>query len=190
MSRLQPWKAFVAPKLPRVVEFLSSQGITMAGNLLYGSLCVRLLPIQEYAKFAVVFGLLGTLSLLMDISFSSALLPVIGERIDDRQLIADYVASLRQLAHWLYLLIAPVTVVVFPIFVHRQQWSWRVVAAMVAILLLASWCSRVSGAYGAVLIVRRDRKSWYRAQMISSLCTLALLGVVYALHALNAFSAV
>jgi O-antigen/teichoic acid export membrane protein len=190
MSHFQRWRAFLAPKLRRVVEFFTSQGITMAGNLFYGFLCVRLLPIPGYAKFVVVFATLGTITALMDISFSSALLPLIGERIDDHQLIADYVASLRQLAHWLYLLIAPATVVLFPFFVHRQQWSWRVVAAMVAILLLASWCSRVSGAYGAVLIVRRDRKSWYRAQMISSLGTLALLGVVYSLHALNAFSAI
>jgi O-antigen/teichoic acid export membrane protein len=190
MSQFESWKAFLAPKLHRVIEFLASLGITMAGNLFYGFLCVRLLPIPEYAKFAVVFATLGTITVLMDISFSTTLLPLIGERIDDRQLIADYVASLRQLAHWLYLLVAPVTIVVFPIFVHRQQWSWRVVTGMVVILLLASWCSRVSGAYGAVLIVRRDRKSWYRAQMISSLGTLTLLGVVHALHALNAFSAI
>ena len=31
----------------------------------------------------------------MDIGVSSTLLPLVGERIDDYQLIADYVASLR-----------------------------------------------------------------------------------------------
>ena len=45
MSHLHSLKAFLAPKLQRVVEFLAAQGITMAGNLLYGLLCVRLLPI-------------------------------------------------------------------------------------------------------------------------------------------------
>lgn len=190
MSRLQSAKAFLAPKLHRIVEFLAWQGITMAGNLFYGFLCVRLLPIPDYAKFAVVFGFLGTLTVFMDISFSAALLPLIGERIDDRQLIADYVASLRQLAHWLFYVFGPAAMVAYPLIVHRQHWNWQTVAAMVAILLLASWFSRVSGAYGAVLIVRRDRKSWYRSQMISSLGTLALLGVVWAAHTLNAFTAI
>jgi O-antigen/teichoic acid export membrane protein len=190
MNYFHSSKTFLASKLRRIIEFLTSQGITMAGNLFYGFLCVRLLPISEYAKFAVVFAVLGTISVLMDISFSSALLPLIGERTNDRQLIADYVASLRQLAHWLFLVMAPITVIAYPLFVWRQHWNWPVVAAMVVMLLVASWCARVSGAYAAVLIVRRDRKHWYRAQMISSLGSLALLVVFWAAHALNAFSAI
>jgi O-antigen/teichoic acid export membrane protein len=189
MSRLKPWKAFLAPKLQRIVEFLSSQGITMAGNLFYGFLCVRLLPISDYAKYTVVFGFLATLSLLMDIGFSNALLPLIGQRVDDRRLIADYVASLRQLGRWLYLAIVPAAIVIYPLIVKRQHWSRGEVAAMIAILLTAAWCARAGGAYGAVLIVRRDRKAWYRVQMTSSLSTLALLGVVWATHLLTGFRA-
>ncbi len=190
MSRLQSWKAFLAPKLRRVAELFVSQGIALAGNLLYGFLCVRLLPIPDYAKYSVVFSVLAALTLLMDIGFSGALLPLIGERIDDLDLIADYVASLRQLAHWLFLLVAPLTIVFFPLLVHHQHWSWQVVAGMIAILLVASWCARVVGAYGAVLIVRRDRGAWYRAQLVSSLGGLVLLGVAWALHCLNALSAI
>jgi O-antigen/teichoic acid export membrane protein len=190
MSLLHSWKAFLIPKLHRVFEFLSAQGITLAGNLFYGFLCVRLLPYAEYAKFAVVFGFLGTLTVLMDINFSGTLIPLVGERIDDLQLIADYVASLRQLAHRIYSVVAPVAVLLYPLLVHRQHWSWQTVAAMVAILLVAAWCARVSGAYGAVLIVRGDRKRWYRAQMISSLGTLAILGVFWSVHWVNAFSAI
>jgi O-antigen/teichoic acid export membrane protein len=190
MSQFESWKAFLTPKLHRVIEFFASQGITVAGNLFYGFLCVRLLPITEYAKFAVVFGSLGTLSVLMDVSFSATLIPLIGERVDDRQLIADYVASLRQLAQWIYFAVAPAAIIAFSLIVHRQHWSLRVVVFMVAILLLASWCSRVNSAYGAVLILRRDRKPWYRAQMISSLGTLALLGAAWATHLLSAALAI
>jgi O-antigen/teichoic acid export membrane protein len=190
MSRFQRWKTFSEPKVHRVIEFLRSQGITMAGNLFYGFLCVRLLTIADYAKYAVVFGFLNTLLVLMDVGCSGALLPLIGERIDDRRLIADYVASLRQIAHWLYLLIGPVAVIVYPLIVHRQHWAWQVIAGMIAILLVAAWFARVSGAYGAVLIVRRDRKSWYRIQMTSSLGTLALLGVAWTAHLLTVFWAI
>lgn len=190
MSHPPPLRGFLAPKLRQVAQFFASQGITMAGNLLYGFLCVRLLPISDYAKFAVVFGFLGTFTVLMDVGTCSTLLPLIGERIDDLQLIADYIASLRQLAHWLFLLVAPLLIVFYPMMVRNQGWNGRVVTAMVVILLVATWCSRVCGAYGAALIVRRDRKFWYRAQMISSYGTLALLGVVWATHALTAFSAI
>lgn len=190
MSRFQLWKAFLAPKLRRVVELIVSQGIAVAGNLFYGFLCVRLLPIPDYAKYAVVFSVLAALAQLMDIGLSGALLPLIGERIDDLDLIADYVASLRQLIHWLFFLIAPLTIVLFPLFVRHQHWSWRAVAGMLVILLVASWCARVAGVYGAVLIVRRDRGYWYRAQIISSLGALAMLGIVSVLNCLNGFSAI
>lgn len=188
-GRAQAWKAFLVPKLRRMAVFLRSQGIATAGNLLYGFLCVRLLPIPDYAEYAVVFGFLGTLTVLSDIGISGTLLPLVGERIDDFQLIADYVASLRQLAHWTYIAVAPLIAFVFPLLVRHQGWSLKVVAAMVAILLVAGWSARASGNYSAVLIIRRDLTVWYRTQMISSLGALSLLAILWSLHLLNAFSA-
>ena len=190
VSRWQEWRLFLVPKVHRIAEFLAAQGITMAGNLLYGLLCVRLLPVTGYAKFAVVFAYLGSLVTLMDIGISGSLIPLVAERTDDCQLIADYVSSLRQLAQRLFLLAAPATMLVFPLLVHRQAWGWQTVSAMVAILVVAAWCARVSAHYGAVLILRRDRKRYYRAQMISSLGTLSLLGVCCVFHWLNAWIAI
>ena len=190
ISKIRVWKEFLVPKAHRVVEFFAAQGIAVAARLFYGFLCIRLLPIPEYAKFAVVFGFLGTLVVLTDIWFTGTLLPLVGERTGDRQLIADYVASIRQLVHRLYLLMALATIVLFPLLVRSQHWNWPVVAAMVVILLVASWCDRVSGAYGAVLIVCRERGAWYRVQIIAGLSALALLGVAWALHGLSAFSTI
>lgn len=190
ISRMQTWKAFLVPKAHRLAEFLVSQGITMAGNLLYGLLCIRLLPVADYAEFVVVFAIQGSLVLLMDIGITGSIVPLVGENIENRQLIADYVASLRQLAHWLYAIFAPATVIAYPLLVRNRHWSWQVVAGMIAILLVSAWFARVGAAYGAVLILRRDRRRWYRAQMVSSLGTLALLGIFYSLHWLNGFSAI
>ncbi len=190
MSQIARWKLFFGPKLHRVAEFMAAQGITMAGNLLYGFLCVRLLPKADYAKFAVVFSTFSSLALLSDIGVSTAMTPLVGEKVGDLQLIADYVASLRTLAYRLFAIVAPATIVLFPLMVSRQHWTGFTVAAMVAIILVAAWFVRVSGAYGTVLILRRDRPRWYRAQMISSLGTLALLLVLWAAHGLNVWSAI
>jgi O-antigen/teichoic acid export membrane protein len=190
MKRLLTYKSFLIPKLRRVTEFLSVQGITMAGNLLYGLLCVRWLPIAGYAKFVVVFGIFGSLGLLLNVGISNTLAPLVGEQVDDRQLIADYVASLRTVAQWLFAMVAPALILIFPFLVRRQQWSWQVVASMEALILVAAWFARISSAYGAVLLLRRDRKPWYRAQMISSLGTLALLLVFQACGRLNEWVAI
>ncbi len=187
---LSGWSAFLVPKVHRVAEFLAWQGTTMAGNLLYGFLCVRLLPISDYAKFVVVFAIQGSLVVLMDVGISGSLVPLVGERVDDLQLIADYVAALRQLAHWLFAVIAPIVVVVYPLLVRNRHWDWQTVTFMIAVLLVSVWFARIGGAYGAVLILRRDRKRWYQAQMISSLGTLALLIVFVVCHWFNAYTAI
>ena len=190
MSQLFAFRIFLIPKLHRVFEFITSQGLATAGNLFYGFLCVRLLSLSDYAIYAVAFGFLGSLTVLMDIGVSSTLLPLIGERIDDRQLIADYVATVRQLAHWVFLLVTFVAILAFPFIVRRQHWTLETEAGIVSLILVAGWCARASGTYGAVLIVRRDRTVWYRVQIISSYGTLALLGMFWVGNCLNAVSAI
>jgi hypothetical protein len=181
---------FLFPKLRHVRQFLLNQGFATLANLVYGLMCVRLLPFGEYAKFAVLFGIQGTLTVLMDVGISGTLMPLVGDRVGDMQLIADYVASLRKLAHWVYGVVALGTILVFPSFVRNRDWSTPTVVGMIAILMFSTWCSRVSGAYGAVLIIRRDRPRWYRAQLVSSFGTLALLLIFWRLHQLNAFTAI
>jgi O-antigen/teichoic acid export membrane protein len=183
-------KVFFLPKLHRVAEFLVSQGISIACNLLFGLLCIRLLPIGEYAKFVVVFAIQGSLMVLLDVGISGTFIPLVGQRIEDRQLIADYLASIRQIAHWLFAIAAPITVVAYPLLVRNRHWSWQIMTAMVAIVLVSAWFARVGATYGSVLILRRDRFHWYQAQVISSLGALALLGIFFALHKFGAFTAI
>ena len=127
---------------------------------------------------------------LLDVGISGTFIPLVGERIEDRQLIADYLASLRQIAHWLFAIAAPITVVAYPLLVRNRHWGWQVVTAMVVIVLVSAWFARVGASYGSVLILRRDRYRWYQAQIISSLGALALLGIFYAFHRFGAFTAI
>lgn len=174
----------------RVAEFLVSQGIAVAGSLLYGLLCIRLLPLGEYAKFVVVFATQASIIMLMDVGISGSFIPLVGERVDNLQLIADYLASLRQITRWLFTIIAPAAIVVFPLLVRNRNWGWKTVAVMVVIVLISAWFARVEAAYGTVLILRRDRSRWYRAKIIASFVSLILLGVFVACHCFNAFVAI
>ena len=176
-------------RLWTVFQFVSAQGITMAANLLYGLLCVRLLPSGEYAKFVLVFGVQGTLLILMDANFSGTLIPLIGERVDNKKLIADYVASLRQLSVWAYALVGSLAIIFYPLLVKNRHWSWQTIAGMIVILLLSTWFMRVAAAYGSVVILLRDRATFYKGQLISSVGTLALLLACYELGWLGPFQA-
>jgi hypothetical protein len=178
---------FLIPKLRQVVHFGMKQGVAMVGNMLYGLLCVRMLPVPEYAKFAVLFGFMGSLTVLLDVGISGTLAPLVGEQIENLSLIANYVASLRSIALRLYLIVAPVASIVFVLLVQKQHWGMLLVGQMVAVLLVTAWFARVSSSYGAVLILRRDRSRYYRVQMIGSLGSLTLLLIFWAMHRLNIY---
>jgi O-antigen/teichoic acid export membrane protein len=180
----------IAAKARALLHYFTAQGVTIAANLLYGLLCVRLLPSSEYAKFVVLFGVQGTLVVLMDVNFSGTLIPLIGDRIDNRKLIADYVASLRQMSYWAFALVGAGTVVCYPLLVRHRNWNWTIVAVMILILLVSTWFVRIGSAYGTVLILLRQRPLWYRAQMISSVGTLLVLGIFWKLHLLGPFTAI
>jgi O-antigen/teichoic acid export membrane protein len=173
-----------------VTHFFAAQGINLVGNVLYGLLCLRLLPPTEYAKFVVVFAVQGTLIVLMDANFTLTLGPLVGERLADRRLIADYLASLRQLSNWVYALMGIGLVVLYPFLVKNRGWSPWTVAFMILVLLISTWFMRIGSAYGAVLILLRDRSYWYKGQTISSLGTLALLLAFCGFHWLGPFSAI
>jgi O-antigen/teichoic acid export membrane protein len=173
-----------------LLQFLFVQGLTLFGNLIYGILCVRLLPASEYAKFVVVFSVAGTLVVLMDVNISTSLAPLIGERINDRKLIADYVASLRQLSHIIFAVVATGTVAFFPFLVKHRGWDTATVVTMIVILLVATWFIRVGAAYGTTLVLLRERTLWYRGQMGQSYGTLILLGIFLAFHLLTGFIAI
>src|ERR1017187_6684295 len=106
-------KSFLLPKFRQILNFLARQGIAMAGNMLYGLLCVRLLPVTEYAKFAVLFGFMGTLTVLLDAATMGTLAPLVGEETGNLKLIADYVASARKIALRMYLVVAPAAAIFF-----------------------------------------------------------------------------
>ena len=178
---------FLLPKLRQILQFLTKQGIAMTANVLYGFLCVRMLSKPEYAMFAVLFGFMGSLTVMLDIGISGTLAPLIGERITDLSLIADYVASIRRIALKLYLVVAPVALVAFVLLVQRQHWGYLIVVQMCAVLLVTAWFARVSSSYGAVLILRRDRARYYRIQIMGSVGSLTLLVVFWLTHHLNVY---
>jgi hypothetical protein len=190
MNQLERARSVFVPKLRHVAHFLTKQGLATAGNLLYGLVCVRLLPVTEYAKFAVLFGFMGSLTILLDIGVTSTLTPLVGEQIDNLQLIADYVASIRKLMQRLYIVVAPIAAIIFVLLVQKRHWGVWVEAQMLVALLVTAWFARVSSSYSLVLILRRDRSRYYHLQMAGSLGSLALLLLFSAFGHLNIYVAI
>ena len=168
-------------------QFLTRQGIATICNLLYGLLCVRLLPVADYAKFAIIFGFLGTLVVLMDTLTTGTIAPLVGDRLKDHQLIADYVDSARHIMTVVYLTLAPIATVVLLFVLRRHSWSLFENLQMIAAILFIAWFARVGGSYSTVLLLLRDRAYFYRIQILGSLGSLALLCTAWSVHILNLY---
>lgn len=190
MSKRQELHAFIAPKLRTVTHFMVAQGLTMAANLIYGFLCLRMLNITDYAMYSVLFGFMGSLMVLLNAGVSNTLAPLIGEETSNLRLIADYTASIRRIALKLYLFVAPIAMIAFAVLTKRQNWGWAVIIQMIIALTVAAWFARVSASYGAVLLLLRDRTRYYRVQIIGGLGSLGLLVLCYFTHLLNIYTAV
>ena len=168
-------------------EFVTRQGMATIGNLVYGLLCVRLLPVSDYAKFAIIFGFMGTLTVLTDTVTTGTIAPLVGDRLSDRKLIADYIATTRHIVTMVYFAIAPIATVVLLVALSRHEWTVLNNLQIVAAILFISWFARIGGTYATVLFLMRDRTFFYRVQIIGSLGSLILLCFAWAIHELNLY---
>lgn len=178
------------PKLRTMSHFLLAQGLTTAGNLIYGFLCLRMLNITDYAMYSVMFGFMGSLTVLLNMGVSNTLAPLVAEEVSNLALIADYTASIRRIALKLYLLVAPIAMIAFAVLTRRQKWGWLIIVQMMIALSTAAWFARVSASYSAVLLLLRDRTRYYRVQIIGCFGSLALLVLFYLIHLLNIYTAI
>jgi len=71
----------------------------------------------------------------MKLRFMLSQVKYFGVSLMDRQPIANYVASLRQLAHRLFAIVTPGTVIADPLLARNRHWNCQTVTAMVTILL-------------------------------------------------------
>ena len=183
-------KPAILAKAAILLKFFTTQSLTMVFSLLFGLACLRLMAAEDYAKFVVVNAVMGTVLILMDLNLTGTLVPLIGERVHDNALIADYVASLRRLSAGLYVLIGLGTIVAFPLLVRHRGWSRGTVAAMVVAILVTTWFARMLSNYLPVLMVKGDRDRWYSANLAVQAGGLLPLILLWAFHWLGAFQAI
>ncbi len=190
MVDLHKARRFISPKLKQVRQFLLAQSAIQLLTAFLGFLCVRLLSVPGYAKYTVVYGALSALNSLTDMGLTGTLAGLIGERVNDRQVVADYIETVRVLRKRLFMVGAPLVFVVFPFVVQRQHWSLWVVSLMAGAVVVGSWFSAVGSSYGAVLILLRARSDYYKIQTFGALFRLVLIGGFALFHGLNLETAV
>jgi O-antigen/teichoic acid export membrane protein len=172
-----------------ITSFFLGQGALQGVQVLAGLFLVRKLSIDAYAQFGLAFGFQATMSTLMDLGFSSTIIPLVGERRDDRALVGRYVRSAKHLRDLTFWILAPFAVTAILAIMYKHHWSWSLQLLLLSSVLLTLYSSgRVSYSSAPLFLFGRLR-DFYLPQTLSGLVRVAAYGVLRLAGSLNAWTA-
>jgi O-antigen/teichoic acid export membrane protein len=172
-----------------IFGFFLGQGALQGISIIIGLFLIRVLSVSDYAKFGLASGFQATTSTLMDLGCASTIIPLIGERVLDREVVGRYVRGAKTLRDQAFWILSPVASVIFLIVTHRQKWPFPVQIALLLSVLLALYSNGPLSYYAAPLFLNRRLRDFYIPQTISSICRLVVYLVINALGALNSWTA-
>ncbi len=172
-----------------VASFLLGQGAAQGLSVLAGLFLVRNLSVEAYAQFGVATGFQSVFSVLMDLGFASTIIPLVGERNQDRALIGRYVRSARRLRDRTFWILAPLASIAFLAIIHQRHWSGGVQGLLLASILLSLYSGGMLSFFSAPLLLRGKLREFYVPQIFASAGRLLAYFVLAFTKGLNAWTA-
>jgi O-antigen/teichoic acid export membrane protein len=184
-QRVARWRRI----LKVVTSFFAGQGALQAANVLLALFLVHMLSIEAYAQFGLAFGFQSMASNLMDLGFASTIIPLVGDRIEDRALVGRYVRAASNLRNRAFFILAPFVAASFFAIAHRHHWSGSLQVLLAAAILLALYSSGTLSCYSPPFFVYRRLREFYLPQTVSAVFRLAGYGILQVIGGLNAWTA-
>jgi hypothetical protein len=111
----------------------------------------------------------------LDLGFASTVIPLVGNRFNDRELVGRYVHAAIRLRVRSFLILAPFALGAFVAIAQRHHWNWKLEILPIVPVLVALYSSR--------------NVSIYAPQTLSGLVQLGAYMVLQITGALNAWTA-
>jgi O-antigen/teichoic acid export membrane protein len=154
--------------------FLLGQGSLQAINVSTALFLLRTMSVDSYAQYSVALAFQTAAIALTSLGLTDSIVPLVGPRVDDRQLVGRYVTAAQHLRTRLLLPVAPLCAIVFLIIGHRHGWPVRSQSLLLASVFLSLLWSVSVSSYTAPLILHRNLASFYTAQNAAGLARLAV----------------
>jgi|GEM_PF-604053 len=179
-----------ASRILRVITgFLLGQGAAQAINILSGLLLVRFLSVEAYAQFGVATGYQTVFSILMDSGLSATIIPLVGNRNQDRAVIGKYVRAARHLRNRIFWTLTPFATAAFFATIQKHHWGWGVQIALLVSILVTLYSGGVVAFYSAPLLLFGKLREYYVPQIVSGGSRLLAYVCFSFCGALNAWTA-
>jgi O-antigen/teichoic acid export membrane protein len=172
-----------------VTSFLFGQGALQGVNVLAALFLVRALSVEHYAQFSLAFGFHATATLLMDMGYASTIIPLVGERVNDRALVGSYLRAAKHLRDNVFWILGPFVGIAFLIIVHKHHWGWTTQTVLLLSVLLGLYSSGPVSYYSAPLFLYGRLREFYVPQSLAGVFRLAAYIVLQVVGGLNACTA-
>lgn len=170
-------------------SFFLGQGALQAIQVVTGFLLVRWLSVEAWAQYGVALGLQLTMTSLMDLGVSGTIIPLVGERRDDRRLVGRYARSALHLRNRTFWLLAPVTAGIFFAITWRHHWNWHVEVLLLASVFLALYSSGHVSCFSPPFFLFGCLREFYLPQTFSGALRLIVYAACRLARVLNAWLA-
>jgi len=169
-------------------HFATGQFLLQFLNILNGFFLLRWLSIQEQAKFTVAFSIQSLILSLSDLGFTGSIIALVGNRIDDKQVVGSYIQSAKRLRNYLFFFSCAVTIVILPFIIRKQAWGYGDLALILTPVLLAVFWQADCSLYDSTLVMHKKMKELYKPQVALAGVKLAVNYILYFTGIIGAFT--
>ncbi|MBB5340248.1 lipopolysaccharide biosynthesis protein [Tunturiibacter gelidoferens] len=172
-----------------LTTFFLGQGLLQGVNILAGLYLVRTMSTEAYAQFGLAAGFQQTVGLLMDLGFTSTIIPLVGARSGDKVLVGKYVRAAKHLRDRTFWILSPIAMIAFFAIMRRHRWPWVSEVLLMGSVLLSVYSGGKVSYYSAPLFLYGRLKDFYVPQTLSAIGRLAVFWIMRIAGALNGWTA-
>ena len=180
---IKRWSVFLT-------TFLIGQGAVQILQAVTGFLIIRWLSVEEYAQYSLAFAFQSTAQGLVEFGFSGAIIALVGNKINNKSIIGNYIKAGRFYRDRSFIIIAVVISIVFPLFALDHNWSWPVTCLLLVGILSNLFFSGNISYYKPVLQMHKCFRGIYKISVFTLIIRFILVYIPYLFNALNAWIAV
>ncbi|MEM8867179.1 MAG: hypothetical protein AAGC73_02820 [Verrucomicrobiota bacterium] len=153
--------------LKLIATYFFGQGATQVIQLTTGFIIINFLTKEEYATFTLVLALQSMANVLVELGITRTLVPLIGKRYNDQDVVGRYFAACRFFRNATLSLGSVGLLIAFYFSAQKYDWSvgYWVVLWLTVIVALQGFT--VGSIYTSVFLLRQDLKTLYKIGLIS-----------------------
>lgn len=148
-------------------------------SVITGFLLLRWLPLEDQAKYSLGYSVQMLISVLTDAGFGGSILSLVGVRIHDRELIAQYMSAVRFYRDRFFVFAAILGLVILMFAGGAHNWSLGSRISIISAIFVTVLIQSSLTYYRAPLQMHNKMGDYYFPQIVTAVARLAVIAGLY-----------